>query len=202
MDKSLLTFEESTHTYKYDGQVVDSVTRILKPISQEIYKGINQNVMDKAAARGTEIHFAIELYSEYGVIEIDDEYKPYLDAYIQFKQDFNHKPLKNEYRVYSELYDYCGTFDNLGTINAIETLIDYKNTSVLHDKLVGLQLSAYRQALKEEGIIVNQAGCLQLKPNGKYKFIIYKEKELDEHFEIFKKLLEMKNIIKYYGGKE
>lgn len=200
IDKSLLTFDEKEHRYYYNGQPVISVTQVLKPISNEIYKNIPQRNIDKAAERGDNIHFAIEMYNLYGAKEIDKENEGYLDGYINFAKDFNHKALKNEYMVFSELGYYAGKLDNLGEINNSLCLIDYKTTSKIYYGLVGLQLAAYRQALKEEGIEVNNAGCLQLKKDGKYKFYIYTKEQLDEYFEHFKILLQARKVIKFYSN--
>jgi hypothetical protein len=194
-----LKFDPKTHTYYNDGQAVISVTQVLKPISKKIYENIPKHRLDVAAKRGTAIHYAIELYSEFGVKDIDKEFEGYLDGYIKFAKDFNHKALKNEYMVYSKL-GYAGTLDNLGEVNNELCLVDYKNVAKVHSGLVGLQLSAYRQGLKEEGIEVNKAGCLQLKPNGKHKFIIYTKEQLDEYFEHFKMLLNTRKLIKFYSN--
>lgn len=199
IDKSLLTFDEKEHRYYYNGQPVISVTQILRPISNEIYKNIPQKNMTKAANRGDQVHFAIEMYNLYGAKEIDNENEGYLEAYIQFKKDFNHIPTHNEYMVFSEL-GYAGTLDNIGEINNNLCLIDYKTTNKIYTKLVGLQLAAYRQGLKEEGIIVDTAGCLQLKKDGKYKFYIYTKEQLDEYFEHFKILLQARKVIKFYSN--
>lgn len=199
INKSLLTFNEKEHRYYYNGQPVISVTQILRPISNEIYKNIPQKNMDIAAERGSNIHFAIELYNKFGAKEVSPENEGYLEAYIKFAKDFSHKPLKNEYMVYSKL-GFAGTLDNLGEVNNELCLVDYKNVAKVHSGLVGLQLSAYRQGLKEEGIEVDTAGCLQLKKDGKYKFYIYTKEQLDEYFEHFKILLQVKKIIKFYSN--
>lgn len=201
IDKSLLTFEEATHTYRYNGVIVPGVTSILKPLSQEIYKYAPERNMNFASGRGSDVHKAIEFYSQYEVIEIESSNRAYLDAYIKFSKDYSHISLRNEYSVYSDL-GYAGTLDNIGRVDGEWTLIDYKTTSELHKKMVGIQLSAYRQALLEEEMEINQALCLQLKKDGKYKPIFYSKEELDNYFEMFKVFLQANKTIRYIlGGK-
>lgn len=201
LDKTLLKFDETTHVYTYAGKKIPSVTRILRPISEKIYGDVPRYNMAKAASRGTDIHYAIELYNEFGVIEIDEEHRPYLDAYIEFKKSWNHEPEKSEYMVGSEM-GYAGTLDNLGKIVSGRAVIDYKTTAKVYRDLVGLQLSAYRQALREEYIEVDTGMCLWLQKTGKYSAIFYDKKQLDNYFNDFQALLTAQKIIKFYGGKK
>ena len=198
IDRSKLTFEEKTHTYRYDGQVLTSVTQVLKPISDLEYGGVNDYVLNNAAERGDKVHFAIELFNEYGVVEIDEEYLGYLDAYMTFREMYEYKPIHNERQVVSEL-GYAGTVDAVAEVNGILTVVDYKTTTKLNEKKTGLQVAAYRQALREEGIDVDLGAVLQLKKDGKYKFLMYDTNQLDEHFKYFKLLLDAQKIIKYYA---
>lgn len=57
-----LEFDEETHTYLVDGVIVPSVTQILKVRFGHKYDGINKDVLNRAAQRGTAIHKAIEEY--------------------------------------------------------------------------------------------------------------------------------------------
>jgi len=198
IDRNKLTFDERTHTYQLDGQALISVTQVLKPISELEYGEIREDVLENAANRGTAIHFAIELYNEYGIEEIDEEYRGYLEAYKSFLQTYHYQPIHNERQVVSEL-GYAGTVDCVAKVNGIVTVVDYKTTSKLNPRKVGLQLAAYRQALKEEGIDTELGAVLQLKKDGKYKFLMYDSNQLDEHFKYFKLLLDAQKVIKYYA---
>lgn len=201
IDRNKLTFDERTHTYQLDGQALISVTQVLKPISELEYGEIREDVLENAAERGTAIHFALELYNEFGVEEIDEEYRGYLEAYKSFLQTYHYQPIHNERQVVSEL-GYAGTVDCVAKVNGIVTVVDYKTTSKLNPRKVGLQLAAYRQALKEEGIDTELGAVLQLKKDGKYKFLMYDSNQLDEHFKYFKLLLDAQKVIKYYALKE
>ena len=201
IDRNKLIFDERSHTYRLDGQTLISVTQVLKPISELEYGEIREDVLENAAERGTAIHFALELYNEFGVEEIDEEYRGYLEAYKSFLRTYHYQPIHNERQVVSEL-GYAGTVDCVAKVNGIVTVVDYKTTSKLNPRKVGLQLAAYRQALKEEGIDTELGAVLQLKKDGKYKFLMYDSNQLDEHFKYFKLLLDAQKVIKYYALKE
>lgn len=201
IDRNKLIFDERSHTYRLDGQTLISVTQVLKPISELEYGEIREDVLENAAERGAAIHFALELYNEFGVEEIDEEYRGYLEAYKSFLRTYHYQPIHNERQVVSEL-GYAGTVDCVAKVNGIVTVVDYKTTSKLNPRKVGLQLAAYRQALKEEGIDTELGAVLQLKKDGKYKFLMYDSNQLDEHFKYFKLLLDAQKVIKYYALKE
>lgn len=198
IDRNKLIFDERSHTYRLDGQTLISVTQVLKPISELEYEEIREDVLENASKRGTAIHFALELYNEFGVEEIDEEYRGYLEAYKSFLRTYHYQPIHNERQVVSEL-GYAGTVDCVAKVNGIVTVVDYKTTSKLNPRKVGLQLAAYRQALKEEGIDTELGAVLQLKKDGKYKFLMYDSNQLDEHFKYFKLLLDAQKVIKYYA---
>jgi hypothetical protein len=63
IDKSLFTFDEKEHLYKYDGQAVISVTQVLSDLSD--FSKVPKHYLDKAIDRGNEVHFAIELFNQF-----------------------------------------------------------------------------------------------------------------------------------------
>jgi len=194
-----LTFNEQTHTYYNDGQAVISVTQVLKLLSNEIYKGISRRNMNNAAERGSDIHYATDLYDEFGIEEVKNCHLGYFNGYKKFKSEWNHKAIINEEKLYSGL-GYAGTPDSYCTINNQFYVMDKKTTAQFHKHLLGLQLGAYRNLLRENGHKCNLGCGLQLKPNGKYKLIFFNEKELDVYFNHFKDYLRVAKINKYYLG--
>ena len=83
-----LQFEEKRHLYTINGIKLPSVTEIIDPVSYIVYKGVDEFAKLKAGWRGTDVHFAIELYNDTGVIEIEEKFKGYLDAYLQFREAY------------------------------------------------------------------------------------------------------------------
>lgn len=187
-----LTFEEMRHEYRVSGKPIQSVSHFLTPISNQVYSGINHEVMNAAAQRGTAVHFAIELYNTYCVTEIDEENKPYMDAYIAWFD--KHKPsnLHEEKRTYHPTYWYAGTSDLICTIDGELWLIDYKTVATLQAFLVAPQLAAYAKAWQAHGVPVKRVAALHLKKNGTYAF---SEFPIEESFSTFLECLSLQNYI-------
>ena len=55
-----LTFEEEKHIYRLDGKYVPAVSTVMKPLSQVLYKDVDEAILNKAAERGTAVQNAIE----------------------------------------------------------------------------------------------------------------------------------------------
>ena len=108
-----LTFEEDSHTYRLDGLIIPSVTTLMKPLSEAYYGGIDAKVLGKAADRGSAVHSAIDLYSKYGVIDIEPELEGYFEAFRAWAKDFEVKPYATETRTYNRSLLYAGTVDIL-----------------------------------------------------------------------------------------
>lgn len=106
-----LTFEEDSHTYRLDGLIIPSVTTLMKPLSEAYYGGIDAKVLGKAADRGSAVHSAIDLYSKYGVIDIEPELEGYFEAFRAWAKDFEVKPYATETRTYNRSLLYAGTVD-------------------------------------------------------------------------------------------
>ena len=69
-----LNFEEKRHIYTINGQILPSVTTVMRPLDNEVYRGIDEDVMRMAADRGTAIHNAVENYVIYGIEDIEPKY--------------------------------------------------------------------------------------------------------------------------------
>ena len=167
-----LTFDESDHTYRLDGVVLPSVTQIMRPLSDANYNGIPEDVLQKAADRGTAVHQAIDIFLNYGCEDIDPAYRGYLDAFLKWKDSVAPDVCATEQPIYHPTMLYCGTADCVCKIGGKMVLIDYKTTSVIHEKLVSVQLQAYESALKANGVTIDEKRILQLKDSG-YKEYVY-----------------------------
>ena len=65
-----LRFEDKRHIYTLGGQILPSVTTVMKPLDEALYRGIDESVMQMAAERGTAIHNAAENFALYGIEDI------------------------------------------------------------------------------------------------------------------------------------
>jgi hypothetical protein len=138
----ILSFEESTHTYKADGKPVPSVTQILKAggLTGQ-YRGTT------ARDRGTKIHKSSEVYDNLDVI-IDDDTAPYVRAWKQFCDQNEVEILASEQPVFSEQYWYAGTLDRIVRIKGNRiALLDIKSGTKADWHR--LQLAAYEIAACE-----------------------------------------------------
>jgi len=106
-----LTFEEKQHQYWLDGMQIPSVSEIMKPLSAAQYQEVDQEVLNKAAHRGTAVHTAIETYVKFGMVDIEPEYEGYFKAFQRWEQDTRPVAIGSECRVYHKLFRYAGTAD-------------------------------------------------------------------------------------------
>lgn len=193
----MLEFDEQKHEYRLDGVVLPSVTQILEPLSKANYKGIDEDILIKAAYRGSCVHGAIELFCEYGVEDIVAEYRGYFEAFERFASEQVFEPIDIEKRVYHKKLMYAGTADSIAKLDGKMVLIDWKTSSSINEKLYGVQLEAYEQALRsmdEKYWDISEKMVVQLKSNGRYKIYSFPIRD-EEKWNVFTSLLTVRNYI-------
>jgi hypothetical protein len=169
-----LTFDEETHTYRLDGQVVPSVTQVIRPLfasAQPFWK-------EEHRERGQKVHEATFLYDHDNLAPeaITDDIVGYVDAYRRFREESKWRVIFAESRVYSQRYRFAGTADRLFLAPGIPpeyVLVDIK-TSRTVSKATALQLAAYDIAATEtanEGVRIAAHYALHLSPDGKYRLV-------------------------------
>ena len=60
-----LDFDERSHIYRLNGEIIPSVSAVMSPLSQFKYAGVQLGTLNTAASKGTEVHNAIEVYLNY-----------------------------------------------------------------------------------------------------------------------------------------
>lgn len=195
---SELTFEEKTHTYTLNGIAIPSVTTVMKPLSDDTYGSIDKEVLNRAAARGTAVHNAIENYLNFGVEDISSEYRGYFEGFLRWMQEHDVKPIGTEIRLYHKGLLYAGTTDLVAEVDGKITLVDYKTSASVQDKLCGVQLEAYDKALHSHGYTVEQRAILHLKKDGEHTFIPFAANS--EYWRVFTALLTVQNYKKKLKG--
>ena len=188
----VLDFDSETHTYRLDGVVLPSVTRLMEPLKTDTYGGIPDYVMDAAARRGTSVHEAIDLFLSVGVSDISDEYAGYFEAWMQWFDAVNPNVKMTETLIYHPTLRYAGTVDCVCEIGGKTVLIDWKTTASMNENLVRVQLQAYQSALKAIGVNVDEKRVVQIR-DGKYAEKVY-EGEDTEAWRVF---LSLKTIWDY-----
>lgn len=192
-----LKFEEKKHIYILNGQVLPSVTTIMRPLDNALYQGIDEEVMKMAANRGTKVHNAVENYVLYGIEDIDQKYSGYFKGFLKFWKEQKPLPLATESRLYHKILRYAGTADLPCVINGKRVLIDYKTSAAINKMLTGVQLEAYAKAYESHGFKFDEKAIVHLKNDGSYQMVRYKINDM-ESWETFSSLMVVWNHIQKY----
>jgi predicted RecB family nuclease len=166
----------------------------MTPLSAAVYGGINTELLNKAAERGTEVHLAAESYANFGIEDISHERRGYFDGFRKWFDEAKPVVISTEFKTYHKYLIYAGTVDLLAYLNGKLYVIDYKTTSTIEKMLTRVQLEAYKQALISHGIPVEGKAILHLRPDGRAKL---QEYELDDSkaWEVFGSLVNVNNFI-------
>ncbi len=190
-----LTFEEEKHIYRLNGLPIPSVTTLMKPLSNAVYGGIDSAVLSKAAGKGTSVHSAIEIYTKYGIEDVEPEFKPYFDAFLKWYSDYKVVPFGSEVRLYHKEMLYAGTADLLASVNGADTLIDFKTSASTCPMLYPVQLEAYAKALVSmygNEANIRRKAIVHLKSDGNYEVLEYAPRDM-EAWRVFTALLSIHN---------
>jgi hypothetical protein len=167
-----LTFDADTHTYYLDGAEVPSVSEITKPLSAYKYADVDENVLEAAADRGTEIHFITTLIDNGEDIdgEYPAEYGGYIEAYRLYLSEHNVVHIARETPVYHPGRLYAGTPDAISIVDGEIAIVDYKCVASVNKIGVKTQVNAYKAAYEAlEGLKIERLYCLQLMNTGEYR---------------------------------
>lgn len=178
----ILRFETDGHKYFHDGKPIPGITQIIKEMGfmgefepQEYY-------LD----RGKKTHLACE-YLDKGCLDwdsVDEAILPRVKAYQKFKEDYKFIPRMTEQPVHSHRLNVACTPDRMGIIDNYFSVIEIKNGG--RQKWHRLQLSVQDICIREEledSEILSQLHrySLELKSDGIYKLLRFKEDEFDFH---------------------
>lgn len=179
-----LTFDPEKHEYRLDGEVIPSVTELLKPITDDGFKDINPGVLQAASLRGTEVHSACESIDyELDPEDISPDIVPYLDAYCAFLRDYKPTWYGIEDMVHGAYTStwgsigYAGTVDRWGLINGEYSVLDIKTVQspgIRQKVATAVQTYAYARALWYCGkskILHAKRYALYLKKDGTYSLV-------------------------------
>lgn len=177
-----LTFDPETHTYAVDGNVLPSVTQIIRDAG--LYPWGNDSTdANYYMERGLAVHAACRYWDEGRLDpheELDPEVEPRLDAYKKFLKDSGARVLMNETPMYHPAMRYAGTLDRLFVWNNDLWLVDLKagghvpaycvQTAAYLDMLqsIPLGIDLYEKLAGWDRLQVLRAG-LHLAGDGTYK---------------------------------
>ena len=88
--ESTCTYNEEFHTYRLNGKIIPSVTRLL---DDGTYINVDPKILESAQMRGTLIHKEIEQWLKSGINGYTDEFQEFLDLFNTNKQKFEEKAI-------------------------------------------------------------------------------------------------------------
>ena len=163
-----LSFNEFNHTYRLDELIIPSVPTLMKPLSDDFYRAVDPEVLEKAAKRGTAIHNAVENFAQFGIEDIPPAYAGYFQAFRTWWELRQPEVLATECRVYHKILRYAGTADLICVIGGRVTLVDYKSSAQVNSKLCAVQLEGYDRAFESHGVKIDDRMILHLSRDGRY----------------------------------
>lgn len=148
-----LLFDETTHTYRYDGKLVPGVTSVLEGVGLSDFSMVPPDILAQAKEFGNEVHRITEKLDRNEDIPtgISEASGLYLCHYIKFLNDFEVEIVEIERRVFCEKYLYAGTLDRIAVLKKLSdqpVLFDIKTgqKSISHQ----VQTAAYEYAYKTD----------------------------------------------------
>lgn len=165
-----LTFDEASHIYRLNGDIIPSVSKLMEPLKDQCYGGISKRTLENAAIKGSAVHNSIENWIKFGIDDIPSEHRGYFNGFMEWWKQYKPRVFGSEVRIYHKLMRYGGTIDLLCEIGGLLELIDFKTTYTLLEMACGVQLEAYSQALVSHGITPQRKHILHLKKDGKWSF--------------------------------
>ena len=169
MDKSRLAksdvvFDENKHEYWLGDKQLSGITSLLhRTLFADTYKGVSKAVLERAAERGSNIHYEVSMWINGGFDPVSIEGKNFVEK-IAPSLDI----VKSEYLV-SDGSDYASSIDIVAAIDDDTVhLIDIKsNKSGIQRDYVAWQLScyAYLIELMNPWIKVGRLSALWLSDN-------------------------------------
>lgn len=170
----MLEFDEVKHEYRLDGQLLPSVTQIIRFLNYDTAENAKAWLRDAAGIRGSKIHAYCEDI-DYGALpdRIDWDCIGYVDAYKAFLRDYRPEWLYVEQKLGSLALGYAGTIDRIGLIDGVVTIVDLKTGSKVNKATLTAQLIGYQELCLDNGLIHRLPNLLglQLKKDGTYKLI-------------------------------
>lgn len=171
LKKSPVMFNENEHTYELDGKLLSGITPIVGWMFPKTYEGISEDVLQKAADYGHDIHKRCNMLDLYGIF---DDHQSVKDYYT-LREENGWLPVDCEYLV-SDNKRVASCIDVVySDIHGKVVLGDIKTTSQIHVENVTLQLNlyAYLFEMQNPNMVVDKLVCIWLpKPQyGKAKIL-------------------------------
>lgn len=169
----MLTFDESTHVYRWNGAIVPGVTSILRSALGNPFEGVPFDVLDRKRRLGVAVHRTTEL-DDLGRLDpasVHPEVEPYLRAWRRFRADTGFRPTAVERQLYHRTLGYAGTLDREGDAGPECWLPDIKSGEPTAQ--AELQTAGYALIRTSEGARIDRRGSVWLRSDGTYRWLEY-----------------------------
>lgn len=141
----MLTFDEPSHTYRWNGKIVPSVTQLIKPHSPDTLRFVNPQKLELARQMGRAVHLMVELHVLGQLATLPAWQEPYMEAWLRFADEQGFELISTEHRLYHPTMGYAGTHDLIGRMKKRRPgVIDLKR-SLVGGRSIGLQTSGYKR---------------------------------------------------------
>ena len=160
LKKSPVVFNEDEHTYELNGKLLSGITPIVGWMFPKTYEGISEDVLQKAADYGHDIHKRCNMLDLYGIFDDHESVKDY----YTLREENGWLPVDCEYLV-SDEYRVASCIDVVySDIHGNVVLGDIKTTSQIHVENVTLQLNlyAYLFEMQNPNMVVDKLVCIWL----------------------------------------
>ena len=145
----MIEYVDEIHTYLYDGEIIPSVSELLRFIFPNKYSNVPEHILNAKAKYGSTIHKAIEDIEKGEVISaLDYIQQASIDQYLKLKEKNDLEVVEQE-KIIHYKNKYAGRFDMIANVNNKYSLCDIKTTSELDKESLSWQLSLYAYAYKD-----------------------------------------------------
>jgi len=148
-------FNEEEHLYSVNGRVIPGTTRVLSHCGLIDYSMVRPYLLEQKKILGKNVHAATHFYDDNESLDwstVRDEEKPYVDAWVEFRQITGFTPLLREYRdiMIVNGMKYGTTLDAFGFL--FKELADIELKTGEPQSWHGLQTAAHVMGLTWEAI--------------------------------------------------
>lgn len=95
-----LTFDEASHIYRLNGDIIPSVSKLMEPLKDQCYGGISKRTLENAAIKGSAVHNSIENWIKFGIDDIPSEHRGYFNGFMEWWKQYKPRVFGSEVRIY------------------------------------------------------------------------------------------------------
>lgn len=100
-----LTFDEASHIYRLNGDIIPSVSKLMEPLKDQCYGGISKRTLENAAIKGSAVHNSIENWIKFGIDDIPSEHRGYFNGFMEWWKQYKPRVFGSEVRIYHKASD-------------------------------------------------------------------------------------------------